>query len=172
MSKQAESLNDFGLLIAYVIPGFSLLYGTSYLVPELQVWFSLDALNAMSGASLVLLAVTAIGAGLVAHTIRWCLLDSLHHWTGLRPQQWDFSKFAANLGAYDKLTENHYRYYQFYGGMVVTLAWSLIARSYALQVTVDANNLALVVLMILMAWGSRDTLSRYYSRLNAVLSQA
>lgn len=172
MSQFGDSLNDFGLLIAYVIPGLVFLYGSSYAVPELQVWFTLNELNNMSFASVVLLAVMAVGSGLIVHTLRWLLLDSFHHVTGVRPKKWDFTKLNANLATYDALTENHYRYHQFYGGMVIALVWSLLSRSSSLNIWIDPLNMATVMLIALMSWGSRDTISKYYSRLDAILTQA
>lgn len=172
MSEPGDSLNDFGLVIAYVIPGLTCLYGTSYLSTDLNVWMSLSSLNTMSIASFILLTVVSVGAGLIVHTLRWLLLDSFHHVTGVRPKKWDFTLFSANITAYDTLTENHYRYHQFYGGMVISLMWTLVTRSIALSLKFDAFDMAIICMVFLMSWGSRDTLSKYYARLDAILTPA
>jgi hypothetical protein len=167
--SQADSLNDFGLLIAIVIPGFTLIYGFTYLQSEWATWIQPETLNATSLSSFLLLSIASVAAGLTIHTIRWITLDALHHRTGIKPRRWDFSKFEENLGAYDKLTENHYRFYQFYGGMLISLIWVFVARKVGLSWRLDWYDLGICFVWVLFFFASRDTLTRYYERLNHVL---
>ncbi len=155
---------NFGLLIAYVIPGFIALWGLSFTSEPVRVWLegSTAAGPTFGGAVYVLLA--SIACGLVANALRWVLLDSIHHRTGLPHPDWDDSRLQEHLEAFDYLVENHYRYYQFYGAsLVATLvayaAWRL---SGARGVSGFAE-LAVSVLTWVYLVSSRDALSKYYS---------
>lgn len=172
MSEPGDSLNDFGLVIAFVLPGLTFLFGCRYLSKEVQSVASLESLSAMSISSLVLFVLLSIAAGLLVQTIRWLLIDTFHHHTGIRPGKWDFAKLPSNLSAFDGLTENHYRFYQFYAGMVIGLIWILICHQYAQHINLGTTDLVIVAITVLMLLGSRDTLRKYYSRLDAILTQA
>src|SRR5262249_34955165 len=73
-----------------------------------------------------------LAVGLTVSTVRWLLIDALHHRTGIRPPAWDFARLEKNVGAFEYLVQVHYRYYKFYANMVVALAWAFIAGGYAL----------------------------------------
>ena len=72
--------------------------------------------------------LASLGAGLTVSAIRWALLDSLHHATGIEPPQWDFACLDERLQGFLALVENHYRYYQFYGNMFIAVAIAYRAR--------------------------------------------
>jgi hypothetical protein len=170
--EQSNSLNDFGLVIAYVIPGFTFLLGCSnqtHMVHGLPLF--VDS-SSVSLPSLVLLIFLAVASGLIVQTIRWLLVDSIHHHTGIKPGSWDFKKLSGQMTAFEGLTENHYRFYQFYSGMVVSIIWILVSRIAVDGVIFDSTNFLLVGLTVLMFLGSRDTLHKYYQRLDSILTQA
>lgn len=170
MSSPKETL-DFDLIISIIIPGFSFLFGCSYLEPELAVWFSPPSLAEASFASMIIFGLVTILAGMTVHTVRWITLDKIHGWTGITPRKWDFSKLEDNLAAYDKLTLNHYRFHQFYGGMIVSLLWIAVVRRFD-KPALDILDLAIILLCVLFYFGSRDTLHKYYDRMNRILNRA
>lgn len=173
MPEPENSLNDFGLLIAYLLPGFVALWGVGLVDPTVKAWLGTVPENAPTLSGFLFSTIAALGAGLTLHTLRWLLIDQIHHLTGIRPKQWDFSRFQDRLAAYDKLTENHYRFHQFYGGMILALTWLLAARQVAGKETiVDMADLATLGSVVLFWLGSRDALRRYYRRVGAVLATA
>lgn len=154
----------FGIVIAYVLPGFVLLAGLAPQVPVLAAWFD-AAGNADTGlAGFLHLLVAATLAGLVVGCVRWCLLDSLLRWTGVRRPDWDESQLAGKLVAFDLLVEHHYRFYQFYGGVfVATPVAYLLHRRGASNAGIELDAVVLL-LEIVMFTGARDALAKYYRR--------
>jgi hypothetical protein len=65
--------------------------------------------------------LASIAVGLTLSTVRWLLLDSIHHRTGLLPPPRNFARLGGKETAFARLEEDHYRYYQFYGNMLSTL---------------------------------------------------
>src|SRR5712691_7153785 len=72
----------FGLVIAYLLPGFVALAGFAPLVPMVGGWLDAGNQTASLGAPLyALLAATA--AGMVVSCFRWLVIDRIHAVTGL-----------------------------------------------------------------------------------------
>jgi hypothetical protein len=162
------TINDFGLLIAYLLPGFTALWGAQFLVtdPRVLPWQT----NATVG-DFLFSTVAAVTAGLAVSTLRWLVIDSIHHRTGVRPPDWDFSRLHDRTEAFGLLLDGHYRYFQFYANMVVALGWALVARHLAMGAWWPTDWLDTVLLggMVLFFLGSRDTLRKYYRRAGDLL---
>jgi len=161
---------NFGLLIAYVIPGVLALWGMSALFPPLEI--GLRGAMATAGdptsiGAFLYLLVGSVASGLTVSTVRWLVIDRIHHWTGLRRPAWDDSKLQDRLAAFEALVDNHYRYYQFYANGLVALTLILIIRmlksGYGLC-ELDRINGGILFLIIVYWAGSRDTLRNYYTR--------
>ena len=67
------------------------------------------------------LTLASITAGLTVSTIRWLLIDRIHHATGIRRSNWYGSKLQEKLGAFDALIEANYCYYQMYSNFLVSM---------------------------------------------------
>jgi hypothetical protein len=159
-----DGLSHFGLLIAYVLPGFTALQGLPFLSGAAPVT------GAPEGASPTLPGflsgtLAAVAAGLTVSTVRWLVLDTIHHRTGLRPPPWDFALLEKNVAAFEFLVQIHYRYYKFYANMVVALLWAYASRGYAQ----GWRSLAYLFLTALFLLGSRDSLRKYYDRTGRLL---
>lgn len=159
VASEESSLNNFGLVIAYVLPGFTALQGFPLLAPASTAWGTGGDPNPPLTAFLSG-TVMALAAGLTVSAVRWLVIDRLHHLTGLRRPPRDYALLERNVAALEYLDLVHYRYYKFYANMVVALLWSYAARDYALGWH-GAPSLALAALFLL---ASRDTLSKFYKR--------
>ncbi|MCI0740055.1 MAG: hypothetical protein L0Y72_13500 [Gemmataceae bacterium] len=159
------------MLIAYVLPGFTALWGASYLAPEVRSWFGQAPAEVPTLGGFLYLTVASIAAGLTISTIRWLLIDTLHHLTGVRQANWDFTRFQEQVVAYNLLTDIHYRYYQFYANGVIALLWVEVARRTSLGwgSGLDRVDAGLLVLIVVFLLGSRDTLRKYYQRTGQLL---
>lgn len=168
---QETPINDFGLLIAYVLPGFTAIWGTTYFSDAMRLWIGSSATDAPTVAGFLFITLASIGAGLTVSTIRWLIVDSIHHLTGIRPPSWDFSRLGPTVVAFGVLLDIHYRYYQAYSGMVISLIWLLLARRFATTGSVPLGwpDLAILALIGIFYLGSRDTLKKYYSRTGQLL---
>lgn len=163
---------NFGFAIAYLLPGFVLLGGLSTHFDLISDWML--GLNLESDATIggfLYSTLTALLLGLICSTIRWLVVDTLHHATGIARPNWNYESLQDKLGAYSLLEENHYRYYQFYGN--TTVAWVAAFFLWRLSETAVASfrmDLGAIMVTLLLYSGSRDTLTKYYRRVEALLS--
>ena len=124
------SYASFGLLIAYIVPGFTALWGLARVSDTVRSWLGANPATAPTVAGFFYATLASVAAGVTVSTLRWLLIDTLHRSMGVRWLQWDFSRLQKNVAAFQLLIEIHYRYYQFYGGMMVSsviayLTWRL-----------------------------------------------
>lgn len=155
---------NFGLLIAYVIPGFVALWGLSWSSEPVLQWFQGSGATGPSVGGALYVVMASVACGMTANALRWASIDQLHHLTGLSRPDWDDSRLQEHLEAFDYLVENHFRYYQFYASSIVSL---LVAyASWRHSGTSDGSGGAEFVLSLLIGVflaASRDSLRRYYS---------
>ncbi len=167
------STQNFGLVIAYLLPGFVALWGVSYFSPTVDAWISASQQNAPTVAGFMYVTLASLAAGVTVSAVRWAIIDQLHHATGIVPPAWKFGNLEGKLQGYLTLIENHYRYYQFYSNMFVAAAFSFAARAVSAGASVTLSslaNIAFVTLELVLFAGSRDTLRKYYSRTQQLLS--
>src|SRR5205085_10095841 len=90
---------QFGLMIAYVLPGFIGLAGLAPLFPAVARWLRPVGSQGDLGLGAPLYAVLAATAvGLVLSCFRWLLLDHVHRWSGVMRPTWDDSQLEQVLG--------------------------------------------------------------------------
>ncbi len=121
--KQVSS-DNFGILIAYVLPGFVTLIGVSFFSETARAWLGSAPTNSPTVSGFLYVTLASIGAGRVVSTIRWLIIDTIHHRTGIPNRKWDYSVLNERFHAYQFLVSNQYRYYQFYGNVLVACASS------------------------------------------------
>lgn len=166
------SARNFGLIIAYLIPGSVVLIGLTFASESARLWLvGASSVGPTVGTFLYVL-LASVGAGMTAGAFRWLLLDSAHELTGIRRPTFDESRLWERLEAFDYLVENHYRYYQFYGNSAVAIlmayaAWCIGGRPGT--VAFPLIEMWLVIVIGVFVAGSRDALRKYYSRASRLL---
>lgn len=162
----------FGLLIAYVLPGFSVLAAASLVFEPLQVWLLGPSEAAPAVGGVLYVTAASILIGKLLNALRWVVLDWLHAKTGIARPEWDDRQLPGSLQAFEMLVEDHYRYYQFYGNMALALPIVLLC----VRVSPDgepvplwAFELPLLVIESVLIACSRDALRRYFLRAQALL---
>ena len=167
-----DSDKNFGVVIAFVLPGFVCLWGASCWSSTVAGWLSVvPTANATVGGFLYA-SLGSLAAGLTASAVRWAIVDTIHHRTGVRPPEWDFGKLQDKLEAFDALVENHYRYYQFYANMLVAVAFASGCDVFSGTKDAVLSAWAIVGLVFIQSVffaGSRDALRKYYSRAERLL---
>jgi hypothetical protein len=163
--------DNFGPLIAYLVPGATVLLGFSQFSATLQAWFAATPTDAPTIGGFLYLTVASIAAGMTVNAVRWALLDTIHSWTGLPLPQLDFSRLGQNVAAFGLLIDIHYKHYQFHGSMFIALAIAYVCYRVKLGTFLvfsgfDAAFLPLEIIFFAM---SRDTLKRYYRRSEQLL---
>lgn len=166
------SARNFGLLIAYVLPGFVALWGLSYVSPTVSGWLAGAGAAGPSVGGFLYVFLASVGCGMTASVVRWALLDTLHHRTGIRMPIFDFSKYQEKLEAFERISEHHYQYYQFYGNTLVAL---LIAyplwRAFGAGGSIGTD-LAFVAIGAFFVAGSRNALRLFYGRATQLLGES
>jgi hypothetical protein len=119
---QGVSARNFGLLIAYVLPGFVTLWGVGLVSPAVHLWLVGSTAGGPDVSGFLYTSIASIAVGMTVSAVRWATVDSLHAATGLVRPAWDDSRLSEQLRGFEALVENHYRYYQFYANMLVALA--------------------------------------------------
>lgn len=113
---------NFGPLIAYLLPGATVLLGFSEFSATLRTWFAAAPSDAPSIGGFLYLTAAALAAGMVVSAVRWAVVDTLHSYTGLPMPALEFSRLGRNVEAFSLLIEIHYQHYQFYANMLVAAA--------------------------------------------------
>jgi hypothetical protein len=117
-----------------------------------------------------LMAATAVG--MVLSCLRWILVDHVLEWTGIQASNFDFRQFGNHLEAFDYLSENHYRFYQFYGNtltaILCTYPMDRLLRTSPFWGT--GTDLAALCLCLVLFLGSQDALSKYRVRVGQLMA--
>ena len=166
---------QFGLLIAFVLPGFMTLWGARPLSATLSNWLSPEPTLPAGLAAVVFVGLASVAAGMTVSAARWLVIDSLHAWTGLPRPTWNDAALGDRLDAFEALVDAHYRHYQFYANSAIAIlfcyvvAWRTGAFSQGDGVTWFVVLLAVEALFLIT---SRDTLRNYYRRVARLLHSA
>lgn len=162
---------NFGLLIAYLLPGITALWGVSFLSPTVRSWFGATAHSNVTVGGFLYVTLAAVGAGMLASKIRWAVIDAIHHATGVHPPTWDYSKLQGNIEGFRVLVEDLYRYYQFAANSIVAILFTIVCRWMAGDGNVWMDGAAVLVTGVLFA-SSRDILTKYYARVAMLLGSS
>lgn len=164
---------NFGIAIAYLIPGFLVLWGVSYFSPTIRGWLEPSGLaTTPTLGSFLYVLLGSLAAGLIVSALRWATLDTFHHATGLTAPALNFSALPKNLEAFILIVEANYRFYQFYSNACVALFIAVICRLVAIGNLGGVGSwLAGTLIEGVLLAGSRDSLRRYYTRAAALLGE-
>lgn len=172
MNESASA--NFGLLIAYLIPGATLLWGLSLFSPQLAALFTTTTVNAPTIGGFLYLTIASLAAGMAVSALRWAILDTLHACTRLTMPYLDFSKLGQNVEGFKLLIEIHYRHYLHYGNECVAVALAYIC--YRVHVGLSGAwgwwDIGVLVLEVIFVAASRDTLKKYLTRGEQLLSKS
>jgi len=154
---------QFGLIIAYVLPGFVALAGLAPLFPTVARW--LHPVEPGFGPPLYAV-LGAMALGQILSCFRWLVLDHLHFLTGVRRPHWDDSLLDARLKGFDYLVQHHYRYYEFTGNTLIALLITYVLNRLfgTLSFLGFGTDLGMLVVIAVLFAASRDALAKYYGR--------
>lgn len=166
MAARELTSPNFGLFISYVLPGFTALQGLPFLSGSTVQWGTQGVCANATLTDFLSGTVEAVAAGLTVSTIRWLLIDTVHHYSGLKPPRWDFATLDKGVDGFGLLILIHYQYYKFYANMVVALELSYAMQGSAL----GWRGVWYWVLAVLFFIASRDALKKYYERSGRLLA--
>jgi hypothetical protein len=166
---------NFGVIIAFLIPGFMLLWGLSFSSKEVATWISSSgAGSAPTIGGFLYSTLASLALGLLVSAIRWLLVDHFLYWiTRVRRPTIDFSKLKQKDAflAFEGVVENHYRYYQYYSNTLVAVVASFLAYlASASEWPSEWVIIGLIALCVALLLASRDCLTKYHKRAAEVAS--
>lgn len=165
---------DFGMVIAYLLPGFLAFFGLRYVSPAINQLISLS-LAKDSGIGVELsIGLFALFAGVVVSALRGSLLDLIQIRTGVKKPPFDVSKLKdpSVLKAYEASISNTYRFAQFYGNAFISLSFLAAMRAWGTW-TVGASkpvSVIIVLSLIVLFVAHRQQLRQTYRTIGAILS--
>ena len=158
---------NFGVIIAFLIPGFMLLWGLSYSSDEISKWFAQSgAADAPTVGGFLYATLASLALGLLVSAVRWLIVDRLLHSVSDLPEI-DFEKLKNKdtFTAFEGVVENHYRYYQYYSNTLVAVIISFL--TYLIEAKEKPSlwgwaGVVFVIIALLLA--SNDCLKKYHQR--------
>lgn len=162
------SAKNFGLLIAFLIPGFTVCLGLALHNQQLNEWMAVSGDSAATIGGFLYATLASTAAGMLVSAVRWLIMDQVHHRTGIPPPALSFSSLPTAVSAVETLVEGHYRFYQHYANMQVALTFSWVAAVFARGFDLS-EFVVLITLVSVLFVASRNALVRYYDRLADLL---
>jgi hypothetical protein len=165
------SPGNFGVLIGFVLPGFVVLWGVSYFSATIRLWLSGAGTTPTIGG-FMFGSLASVAAGVTVSTVRWLVIDRVHHWTGIRQPPWNFSRLGQNVDAYNVLNDIHFKFYLFHANGLIALLFVYVARRThqgLFTAPVGWVDLGFALLSVVLFVGSRDMLRKYYTRVSQLL---
>lgn len=168
---QSVTNDNFGPLIAYLVPGATVLLGFSEFSPTLRTWFAATPAHAPTIGGFLYLTVASLAVGMTVSAVRWVVIDTLHSLTGLSLPSLDFSRLGKNVAAFELLIDSHYRHYLYYSNVAVAAAIAYACYRIKLggMLPIGWPDAAFLFLEAVFVATSRDTLRKYYARAGAAL---
>ena len=164
--------NNFGVLIAYLVPGAMALWGLSSFSPSMRSWFASTPTDAPTISGFLYLTVASLAVGMTVTAIRWACVDLVHSVTGIKAPDLDFSQLPGKVDAYRLLIEIHYVHYQFYSNALTATAIAWICHRITLESKCQLSWIdpTFIVVEASFFLTSRDTLRKYLNRTGQLLS--
>jgi len=164
---------NFGVIIAFLLPGFLFLWGVSFSYDEVAKWLAKtteDDAPTIGGFLYATLASLALG--LLISAVRWLIIDHFLWLIGVRDPGIKFEnlKDKDKYAAFHSAVENHYRYYQYYANTLVALLCAFIIHLIVgTQTPPFAVWLAAGAILVALLLGARDSLTKYFKRAHTIL---
>jgi small-conductance mechanosensitive channel len=162
---------NFGVIIAFWLPGVILLWGLTYSYPELSAWLTkASGSEAATIGGFLYVTLAALALGMVISAVRWLIIDTIFHYVPLvRVQRGEFDfgslKQKDAFVVFQGAVETFYRFYQYYSNTLVSIAAAVIAYG-VIGGKEPISSFVLVVIGVTcfaLFLASRDSLKNYYS---------
>lgn len=162
---------NLGVTIAYILPGFLILWGLSPLSPTITSWLSASAGTNPTVGGFLYVLLCSLSLGILANFVRSLAIDPIHRRTGIPQRAWNYEALQTHLEAVNFMVLHQFRYYQFAGNTIVALIFtSAMSETFVSGWQWTYSVWAAIVTVILWV-GGRTNLRAYYQRLEDVLGK-
>jgi hypothetical protein len=171
----------YGLVIAFLLPGFLTLWAISMIEPIARGWLGTAASADAKLGGFLFAVLASLGLGLLVSGIRFFLFDSVLLKLPLigipKAPEVDQRSRKEHEGAYQDARESHYCYFQFYANTAVALlivAAIATIRHLALGGSmwgpaVWGGAILLVAFEVFLYFAARDCIRRYHQRVQSLI---
>jgi uncharacterized membrane protein YciS (DUF1049 family) len=149
---------QFGLLVAYVLPGFIGLAGLAPLFPTVARWLQPVGQGDLGIGPPVYAVLAAITMGMIVSCFRWLLIDRIHALTGVPASSLNYLALEERMAAFNYWVEQNYRYHQFYANTLIAVLWV-------------GTDIGVILLCAGLFAGSRDALMKFRTRTSQLVKQ-
>lgn len=169
--SDSSAQQQFGLIVAFLLPGFIGLAGVAPLVPAVGQWLQPVNQGDLGFGPPIYALLSAATVGMIMSCFRWLVVDHLLEWTGVPKPVRGYENLPDKLDAFDYLIDVHYRYYQFYSNTLVATVWAYLPNRImgTLPLLGPGTDLGVLILCAVLLAGLRDTLTKYRQKLGRVL---
>jgi hypothetical protein len=176
-SNLKTSALDYGVVIAFLAPGFVAFAGASEAIPRIVTWMTAAAETEQTVGIFLFVLLASLSIGLAVSGVRALVIDHLLRWRLLGkfavPQlQLDWGRVdEENLPVLITIRDSHYRYYQFYSNTLVALVFAGIVR--LIWGTTSSSwelILVLVLIIVILFLSARESLLHYVTGMNQALT--
>jgi hypothetical protein len=165
---------NFGLIIAYFLPGVLVTYALRFVSFRIDHLLNLVEEGQVFLGPATILIISALVTGLIISSVRVVLVEPLIHITGVPKPRVNYKKLAPpeQWAVYSQVVENIYRFYQFYGNILLGLLMLGVLR-YGIAgspIVSSAQNIALFVLtlgsVVTLFFAARQSMKQLCSALD------
>lgn len=166
---------NFGLLIAFLLPGFLLLWGLSFSSNTIAHWLSASSeRNAATVGGFLFSTLASLALGLLISSFRWLIVDHILLLFGIKDPGIKFEnlKDKDRCAGFVGVVQNHYRYYQYYSNTFIAAPIAVLPAIASGQISPSPLGWFFMALFeIALFLASIDTLKKYYARGYDVLNK-
>jgi hypothetical protein len=172
---------NFGVIIAFWLPGFILLWTLSYSSNDLALWLKQASCPAAPTIGDFLYGtIASLAAGLIINAVRWVFVDHIlfvcshlnKRLAGLRRPKLDFSRVREKdvLEGFNAAVNNYFRYYQYYSNTLVALTVGYGTYSaYKKNLWLPEITLWYLLISSALLLASGDCLQKFYVSISQIL---
>lgn len=157
---------NFGLVIAYLIPGFLATYAVASRVSTIDALLG-GPKRMPDAASVVPLVLIAVGVGIIINAISAAVIRPLIHKSGVKnqPHLVERKYTIEDMHKYNHLVETTFRFHQFYSNTLVAVV--LLAPVWLVWPLQDniLRNASLLLVVAVLFHTARNSLRNFYKGL-------
>ena len=157
---------DFGLVIAFLLPGFIFIYGLSFSYCEVKAFLEAANLKSTSIGAFFLISLASLAVGLLISAIRWMIVDTVMNLIGIGNKNLKFASLKDKdaLNGYMLIVDNHYRYYQYYANSLISIIAGLVIYVPREGFPGWGPSLSVAFVLLALALGAGDACKKYHDR--------